>query len=76
MPWVIMLDHTHYSRNLPIHTRDVSTLEERHPAVYAEFMNGHFMGQKSKRASSLLPFDQMHEQMIDWLKIILELSEI
>ena len=51
MPWVIMLHHTHYSRNLLIHIRDLSTLEEHHPAMYAEFMNGHLMGQKSKRDS-------------------------
>ena len=26
------------------------------------------MGQKTKRAFSMIPRDQMHEQLIDWLK--------
>lgn len=68
MPWVFALDHTHYARNLPIHLRDMATLEERHPALYVEFQRGHFMGQKSMRSFSNIQRDQMHEQLIDWLK--------
>ena len=68
MPWIFALDHTHYARNLPIHLRDMATLEEKHPALYVEFKNGNFMGQKSRRAFSKIPHDQMHEQLIDWLK--------
>ena len=68
MPWVFALDHTNYARNLPVHLRDMVTLEERHPALFVEFKRGHFMGQKSKRAFSNIPKDQMHEQLIDWLK--------
>lgn len=68
MPWVMAMDHVHYARNLPVHLRDMVTLEERHPALFVEFMAGRFMGQKSKRVFSMLPFDQMHEQLIDWLK--------
>jgi len=69
MPWIFALDHTHYARNLPIHLRDMATLEERHPALYVEFKcHGHFMGQKTRRAFSWIPRDQMHEQLIDWLK--------
>ena len=68
MPWVFALDHTNYARNLPVHLRDMVTLEERHPALFVEFKRGHFMGQKSKRAFSNIPRDQMHEQLIDWLK--------
>lgn len=68
MPWVFALDHTNYARNLPIHLRDMSTIEELHPALYVEFKSGHFMGQKSRRAFSKIPHDQMHEQLIDWLK--------
>ena len=34
MPWVIALDHHHYSRNLPIHIHDTTALRERHPDVY------------------------------------------
>lgn len=68
MPWVFALGHTNYARNLPIHLRDMVTLEERHPALYTEFQSGHFMGQKTARAFSQIPLDQMHEQLIDWLK--------
>ena len=68
MPWVFALDHHHYARNLPIHLRDMATLEEMHPAVYVEFQSGLFVGQKSMRAFSRIPHDQMHEQLIDWLK--------
>ena len=63
-----MLDHTHYARSLPIHLRDMATLEERHPTLYVELQRGHFMGQKSRRAFLNIPRDQMHEQLIDWLK--------
>ena len=68
LPWVFVLDHTHFARNLPIHLRDMATLEERHPALYVEFQRGHFMGQKSRRAFTNIPRDQMHKQLIDWLK--------
>ena len=68
MPWVFGLDHTHYGRNLPIHLRDMAALEEKHSALFAEFQKGHFMGQKSKCVFSKIPHDQIHEQLIDWLK--------
>ena len=68
MPWVFVLDHTHYAPNLPIHLRDMPTLKERHSALYVEFQRGHFMGQKSRQAFSNIPSDQMHEQLINWLK--------
>lgn len=68
MPWVFALDHTHYARNLPIHLHDMATLEEQHPALFVEFQSGHFMGQKSRRVFSKILHDQMHEQLIDWLK--------
>ena len=54
--------------NLPIHLRDVATLEEKHSALFAEFQKSHFMDQKSKRVFSKIPHDQIREQLIDWLK--------
>lgn len=68
MPWIMAMDHTHYSRNVPVHLRDMATLQEQHPALYIEYLQGHFVGQKTDRAFSRLPLDQMHEQMNDWLK--------
>ena len=34
MPWVFATDHTHYARNLPVHLRDMCTLQEHHPELY------------------------------------------
>ena len=68
MPWVFATDHTHYARNLPVHLRDMCTLEERHPAVYAEFCKGHFAVQKTQRLFSKIALDQNHEQLNDLLK--------
>ena len=39
MPWMFSLDHTHYSRWLSVHIRDMITLEKKHPDVLAEFMS-------------------------------------
>ena len=68
MPWITALDHQHYARNVPIHLRDLATLEERHPALFVEFVEGKFVGQKTDRKFSKLPLDQMHEQLNDYLK--------
>ena len=38
MPWMFSLDHTHYSRWLSVHIRDMITLAKKHPDVLAEFM--------------------------------------
>ena len=49
-------------RWLPVHIRDMILLEEIHPAVFAEFMNGHFVMQKTQRNFSSIPIDYAHEQ--------------
>ena len=33
IPWMFALDHTHYSRWLPVHIRDMMNLTEKHPDV-------------------------------------------
>ena len=68
MPWVFALDRTHYKRNLTVHLRDMHALEEMHPAVHNEFMQGHFVGQKSQKSFSSIALDQVHEQLIGELK--------
>ena len=68
MQWLTALDHQHYARNIPIHLRDMASLEERHPALHVEFMEGRFVGQKSGRNFSMIPLDQIHEQLNDYLK--------
>ena len=44
------------------------TLEEVHPGLYVEFMEGKFVAQKTKRSFSAIGFDHAHEQLNDWLK--------
>lgn len=68
MPFVAVMDHLHYARNLPVHLRDMASLKACHPALFNEFSCGRFVGQKTRRFFSMLPLDQMHEQLNDWLK--------
>ena len=68
MPWVFALDHLNYAKCLPVHLRDMCTLEERHPAVHKAFHEGQFVGQKSLCPFSKLALDQTYEQLIDVLK--------
>lgn len=62
LPWFFALDHTHYSRWVPIHLRDLVSLKHLYPDVYAEFLNGKFVFKKTKRAFSSVAIDQAHEQ--------------
>ena len=43
-------------------------LEELHPSIYHEFVQGHFVGQRTCHAFSGLALDQMHKQLIHGLK--------
>ncbi|ELU13546.1 hypothetical protein CAPTEDRAFT_218243 [Capitella teleta] len=63
MPYVTALNHPNYARNLPIHLRDMANLKNKHPDVYQEFQAGHFVGQKTRRKFSMMPLDQIHEQL-------------
>ena len=63
VPWLFTLDHVNYARWLPIHLRDMVMLEDTHPAVYEEFMEGKFVVKKSNRKFSSIALDQAHEQM-------------
>ncbi len=56
------LDHTHYSRWLPVHICDMSLLPQKHPAVFEEFCNGKFVVQKTQKVFSCMAIDQCHEQ--------------
>ena len=68
MNFVFALDRTNYKRSLTVHLRDMISLKEIHESVHNEFMQGHFVGQKSGRSFSSLALDQMHEQLICELK--------
>ena len=62
VPWFFALDHTHYSRWVSIHLRDMVSLKELNPDVHAEFMKGNFVVKKSRRAFSAIAIDQADEQ--------------
>ncbi len=62
IPWMFALDHTHYSRWLPVHIRDMTTLAEKHPNVLAEFKSGKFVVHKTRNKFSAMALDQCHEQ--------------
>ena len=56
------MDHTNYASWLPVHVRDMFQLPETHPDIYAEFMKGNFVVQKSAPKFSLITKDQSHKQ--------------
>ena len=62
MPWVFALDHTHYSRWLSVHIRDMVVLSEKHPPIYQEFNAGKFVVHKTSNKFSAMAIDQCHEQ--------------
>ena len=62
VPWMFALDHTHYSRWLPVHIRDMVVLAEKHPHVLAEFRAGRFVVHKTSNKFSAMAIDQCHEQ--------------
>ena len=68
-PWMFSLDHTHYSRWLPIFINDMKQLSAKHPAVYEEFKRGHFTAKNSCRKFSSISEDQAHEQNNKLVKI-------
>ena len=51
-----------YARWLPIHLRDMMSIEEKHPDVAREFHKGNFVVHRSQRECSALAIDQAHEQ--------------
>ena len=38
--WFFALDQTNYARWLPVHIRDFTTLQQVHPEIQMEFLNG------------------------------------
>lgn len=62
IPYFFALDHTNYSRWLPIHLRDMTEIERKQPGVASEFLKGYFTVHKSERVFSAIAIDQAHEQ--------------
>ena len=55
--WFHVMDHTNYARWLPVHVRDMVQLSQKHPQLYAEFLKGNFVVQKSAHKFSLISKD-------------------
>jgi len=66
--WFFALDHTNYSRWIPVHLRDMAELPQTHPQVYKQFIDGHFTVRKTKWVLSSIPIGQAHEQNIAHIK--------
>ena len=62
VPWMFALDHTNYSRWLPVHIRDMCELPVKHPNVFQQFSSGSFVVHKTKRPFSAIALDHAHEQ--------------
>ena len=55
------LDHTHYSRWLSVHIRDMMMLSEKHPSVFAEIKAENFLINKTGHKFSALAMDQCQD---------------
>ena len=62
IPLFFANNNVNYARWLPIHLRDMVTLEHTHPEVFNEFQLGNFVVHKTNREFSGLAIDQAHEQ--------------
>ena len=61
VPWFFALDHIH-ARWIPVHLRDMISLEKVNPAVFEEFKKGNFVVRKTACRFSAIAIDQAHEQ--------------
>lgn len=64
VPWFFVLDHTNYSRWIPIHIRDMQSLPD---SISDEFRKCWVL-QKTQHAFSCMPLDQGHEQNNEMVK--------
>ena len=61
--WFHVMDHTNYTRWLPVHVHDTVRLSESHPEVHGEFLKGNVVVQRTSHKFSLFGKDQSHEQL-------------
>ena len=62
VPWMFALDHTHNSMWLPVHTRDMMLLSQKHLNGLEEFRAGKLMVHKTDNIFSAMAMGQCHEQ--------------
>ena len=73
-PWFFALNSTHYARWLPVHIRDMESLDKEIPSVASEFRKGNFVVQKSHRAFSSIPIDENGNKTTKLSKVMEEQS--
>ena len=61
VPYFFANNNFNYARWIPIHLRDMMSLDQQHPDVAREFHKGNFVIHKSRREFSALAIDQAHE---------------
>jgi len=54
-PWFFVCDQTNYARWLPVHIRDMISLENTHPDVFEQFRSGFFTVSISHKRFSSSP---------------------
>ncbi|EDO31790.1 predicted protein [Nematostella vectensis] len=62
LPWFFALNHTHYSRWLRVHVKDMCELDMKAPDVARAFREGLFAVTKTSRRFSAIAIDQAQEQ--------------
>lgn len=62
IPYFFSNNNVNYARWLPVHLRDMMSLEQRHPDVASEFHKGNFVVHKTRKDFSAMAIDQAHEQ--------------
>ena len=62
LPWFFAMNHSNYARWLPVHLRDMRSLEQLVPHVASEFKKGLFTVKKTPKRFSSIAIDQAHEQ--------------
>ena len=62
IPLFFALDHTNYSRWLPVFINDLDTLPDTNPEFYREFLGGKFAVPMTATIFSKMAYDHIHEQ--------------
>ena len=61
LPWLTIYDHTHCARWGHVYLADIKLLEKTAPVVYAEFMQGTFVVNRTKIRFNQVSADQVTE---------------
>ena len=62
IPYFFANNNVKYAWWLPVHLRDMLSVEQHHPQLAKEFQMGNFVVHKSEREYSVMSIDQAHEQ--------------